>query len=246
MRFPRILSINQSEPAEFQDSFRKEYPNIKVKKENKASITIKAGLDGADPISELSSNDTINNYEFATMDNKWRINLTSTFLSLSTSAYSTWEEFERRFRIPLEAFIRIYQPAIIERVGLRYINAFRRSTLGLTDSSWCDLIKPYALGFLSDPQIISDVKGFTSTTEINIDNGATARITTLLGYIGEQRTQITKDTEKSFIIDNDIFQGKTVIEKIQETLDALHETSTRLIRHMITPKLHKAMEPQEL
>ena len=44
-------------------------------------------------------------------------------------AYPGWEAFGQHFDLPLAQFIRIYQPAFFQRIGLRYVNIFSRRAL---------------------------------------------------------------------------------------------------------------------
>lgn len=71
-----------------------------------------------------------------------------------------WEDFKERLITPLQKLLEIYKPAFFERVGLRYVDAFQRSKLGLQSSSWAELIQPFALGFLSNDKVMSEVKGY--------------------------------------------------------------------------------------
>ena len=72
----------------------------------------------------------VTNYNFISADGLWKLNLTSTFIALSTLRYQRWEDFATRLDRPLAQFIQIYQPAFFERIGLRYVNAFSWSWRG--------------------------------------------------------------------------------------------------------------------
>ena len=50
-------------------------------------------------------------------------------------AYPGWEAFGQHFDLPLAQFIRIYQPAFFQRIGLRYVNIFSRRALELEPDS---------------------------------------------------------------------------------------------------------------
>ena len=245
LRFPRILSINETLPAEFQERIREIYPLFEMTTEQQQQVTIDAVADDAEPIPRLVQVEKTKNYKFSSADGVWRVNLTSTFFALSTSSYTTWDDFLSRLYDPFNALIELYKPAFFERIGLRYIDAFRRQHLGLADTPWNELIEPFALGFLSNRDIMDEVKGFSSIGEIDIGNGALARINTTLGYVGSIDTQMnTGNPELSFIVDSDMFYGKKTIEQAFPSLDSLHGTSTKLIRALITDKLHEAMEPK--
>ena len=82
LRFPTILSINQADPAEFQDRIRAVLPQYVKREEHPAP---KPGQNA----------ETVNNYHFLSADGKWKLNLTRDFIALSTLAYPGWEDFAR-------------------------------------------------------------------------------------------------------------------------------------------------------
>ena len=96
LRFPTILSINSADPAEFQDRIRTILPQYAKKEERPLP---KPG--------QPQSAELIHNYHFLSADGKWKLNLTSNFISLSTVAYTSWEEFGQKLDQPLAQFIRL-------------------------------------------------------------------------------------------------------------------------------------------
>ena len=125
LRFPTILSINTTEPADFQEEIRADFPQYARRQEVAAPRV--SGLGGPNP--KLEQQPPISNYNFLSADGRWKINLTKDFIALSTLSYPGWEEFARHLDKPLAAFIRLYQPAYFQRVGLRYMNISRPSRL---------------------------------------------------------------------------------------------------------------------
>jgi uncharacterized protein (TIGR04255 family) len=245
LRFPCILSINENPPVAFQEQLRNKYPLYHEMAETLQTLSFPLIPDKQHFNTTIS--DSWNNYAFSSDDNDWTINLTSTFLSLSTTKYQQWENFELRLLEVLSILNNIYNPIFFERIGLRYINVFRPSSLGLKNTAWNKLIHPFALGFLSCDNIKNDVTSYNSTTELNIGNTATARIFTGLGYARKHNIQSQIfDTELSFIVDSDLFFGKKQINETESAIKYLHESSTNLIRAIITTTLHKAMEPESI
>ena len=88
LRFPEILSIETTLPAAFQDAIRDIFPRYRVTRETAAPQLM--GKPGA---MQVKPQEQTNNYQFATEDGIWRVNLTSKFISLSTNRYSRWEDF---------------------------------------------------------------------------------------------------------------------------------------------------------
>ena len=243
LRFPRILLINEKAPADFQERIRKVYPNYNVSVEQQQQSFFGSGIDTSPKIIQ---NEQINNYSFSSGDGVWQINLTSTLLSLSTSHYIGWEDFRSNLYEPLNALNDIYCPAFFDRVGIRYINAYRRSTLNIDmNTSWTELISPFALGFLSNKDLAEEVKGYTATSDIKLGNDVMARVITSTGFIGNIIFQ--QNPELSFIIDSDLYySSKKSFDELDDSLINLNDHAYRLVRNMITDKLHEVMEPEEI
>lgn len=231
-------------PVRFQDLIREEYPLFSTTIEQQQQISIVHEDDNILPQPRIIQSDQMKNYRFSSENQDWKINLTSTFLSLSTSRYSTWRDFKARLQKPLTALIKCYKPAFYERIGLRYVDVFTCSKLGLIATPWKDLIKPFALGFLSNNDVMTEVRAYNCITELDIGENALARINTMLGYPREKVIQAElRDQELSFILDSDMFFGKRNTGQIWDSLEYLHDSSSKLLRAIITDKLHEAMEP---
>jgi len=246
LRFPCILIINEKQPTEFQERIRAEYPLYQTTTEQQQQIIVGA-TKGALQTSHILQSEAINNYRFSSIDEKWHINLTSTFLALSTSSYNKWENFIEHFKEPLSALLEIYHPSFYERIGLRYVNVFKRSTLNLVDVDWSELIQPFVLGFMSNLEIKNRVRHQNMFVELDIGNGAWIQINTSKNSVGDVCFGFPSVIdEESFVIDADIFMMRKNIEELSSSLNYLHDYSTKLIRSIITTKLHNAMEPNKL
>ena len=234
LRFPPILQIDSEIPYQFQNKIREQFPNyeekIEIQQEINASVNLAAMNQITNPMTKVSST---KNHEFTTEDEHWTINLTRTFLSISTNKYNTWEDMIERLRLPLEAFT---------RVGLRYVDVFCRSSLGLNvdDYPWNKLIKPYFLGLLGS-SVAPNVKDMNSVYEIGCEDGdGTVRI------VANLVKRIDTD-EECFLMDSDVYtSNKVPCDTILEKLNYLHDRSSRLVRFAITDELHERMEPEEI
>ena len=246
LRFPCILIINEKQPTEFQEKIRYEFPLYQTTIEQQQQIVV-GGTKGPSQTSHVLQSEAINNYRFSSIDEKWHINLTSTFLALSTSTYNRWEDFIEHFTPPLLALLEIYHPSFYERVGLRYINVFKRSTLNLADVDWSELIQPFVLGFISNSEIKDKVRYQNMSVELDIGNGAWVQVNTSKNSTGDVGFGFPSIIdEESFVIDFDIFMMRKNIKELDSSLNYLHDYSTKLIRSIITPKLHNALEPNKL
>lgn len=231
LRFPEILTINTNAPAEFQEAVRGQFPLYAVQKEaiprNPGAPALPSGM----------------NYQFATEDQLWRINLTSKFISLSCSRYTCWEDFAARLDQPLAAFIRIYRPAFFERVGLRYLNFISRKALELDFTPFSQLITPTYLGLLGDSEV-SETTSTRSTVDADIAIRGGCRVKLHAGP-GMVRRAGQTDTEPKFILDLDLYMpGKVALNLSAGALQTLHAQAFPIFRGAITDTLHEAMQPE--
>ena len=103
LRFPTILTINNVEPADFQEAIREEFPQYARRQDVSAPKV--TGLGGPNP--KVEQQPPVTNYNFLSADGQWKLNLTKDFIALSTLHYSRWEEFARQLDKPLAAFIKL-------------------------------------------------------------------------------------------------------------------------------------------
>ena len=221
LRFPEILTIQTELPAKFQEAIRSVFPRYGLRKEK-------------NPDGET------NNYQFATDDGAWRVNLTSKFISLSTSRYRNWEEFAAMLDRPLAAFIQLYQPACFDRVGLRYLNFFSRKALDMEGTPFRELFQPAYLGILGE----EDVEEFAASrsgvdAELAIRGGARLKL-----HAGPGKVTIggKTDDEIKFILDLDLYMSaKVPVNLSTGALQTLHSQAFGIFRGAITDTLHDAM-----
>lgn len=242
LRFPPILRIDADIPADFQDQVRTQFPHASETSEFKVESSSAIGdRVPAELIQQVIQSSGTKNYEFSSEDGYWKINLTRTFIALSTTEYRRWEEFRDRLMLPLEALNKIYTPNYFARVGLRYINIIQRSQVGLSDVPWQELLSPTVIGLLGSPDITAFVEGLESWQQIRLaEQGGNARIAVKL-------QKAKNDQENCFILDSDFFDIKrTEIADAVSKLNFLHLRPSRFIRWAITDRLHHAMEPAPL
>ena len=233
LRFPEILTIGANAPVDFQEAVRSEYPVYKVLQELRPP---KLGGAAATPTQ---------NYLFASPDGVWRVNLTSKFISLTCTRYASWEEFAKKLDKPLAAFIKIYQPAYFERIGLRYLNFISRSGLALEDHPFRDLIAPCYLGPLGDDDVQEMQTNRCSTDcDLALKGGCRAKIHAGPGTV---KFNGKADPELKFIFDLDLYMpGNLPVNYSAGALQTLHCQSYPIFRGAISDLLHNAMEPETI
>ena len=245
LRFPTILTISAKEPAEFQEAIRGEYPQFAARQEFPLPKVNGVGT----PNANLQPQAPVTNYNFVSADGKWKVNLTADFIALSTMAYTRWEEFAQRLDILLAHFIRIYQPAWFERMGLRYLNAFSRKAVGMEGLLWDDLIRSQWLGILEEPDVDeAAVTKCSVDVDTLLSDGCRLKVHAGPGMIRKNIPgQAAPGGEARFILDCDVStNGKLEPAHIPAKLEDMHTWADRLFRGSITRELHDAMGPLPL
>lgn len=240
LRFPEILSIEANAPVEFQEAIRADFPQFLCRQETPAPR-----ITGAPGNMTLQNQPAVINYQFASADGIWRVNLTGKFISLSCSQYTTWEDFAGKLDKPLAAFIQVYKPAYFERVGLRYLNFISRSQLGLEGVPFSELIAPCYLGPLAEEDVAESASTRCSVdAELGIRGGCRVKLHAGPGLVKRGGQE---DKEVKFIFDQDLFMpGKLQLNLVAGALQTLHSQADSIFRGAITERLHAAMEPEYL
>lgn len=242
LRFPTILSISAKEPAEFQEAVRGAFPRYLVRQDQPAPKM--AGLGTPNPT--IQPQQPVVNYNFISADGVWRLNLTNHFLALTCQKYPGWEEFARMLDRPLASFIKIYQPAYFERVGLRYMNAVSRKDLGLEETPWRDLIAPPFLGLLDEEDVSEkNVTRCTQDVEMGLAGGCRLKLHSGPGMV--RRAGKVEDKEAKWILDLDLsMAGNVPVNQSAPALQMLHMHSTPIFRAALTDTLYQALEPSSI
>lgn len=236
LRFPTILKIDSSLPADFQDAVRSQFPLF----DTMTVDDIQLPEDAPQAIRQAfaSSPNTPKSYKFSSEDRKTVITLTRDFLALETTSYRRWEQFRRLLDIPFEALVKVYQPTFFTRTGLRYQNVIKRSQVGLEDVEWSEIINPPVLGILSDPELGRQSVGTWSQSVLKL-NHHDAMVRFQHGIVKEDVSD-----EICYMLDTDVYRERTKIEETNETLDSFRNDARRLFRWSITDRLHNSLRPQ--
>lgn len=238
LRFPEILTIGANAPVAFQEAIRAEYPQFQRRQEAPAPK-----ISGVPGNLTLQNQPATVNYQFASADGIWRVNLTSKFISLSCTRYTCWEDFAARLDMPLAAFIQIYQPAYFERIGLRYLNFISRRKLDLEQIPFSQLITPCYLGPLMEADVAEpSVARCSVDTEMALRGGCRVKLHAGPGMVKRAGSD---DKEVKFIFDQDLYMpGQLAVNLSAGALQTLHSQAYAIFRGAITDTLHDAMEPE--
>ncbi len=238
LRFPTILSIGTKEPADFQDEIRDVFPRYTVRHESLPPKVVQVPGQPA----RVEAQKPVVNHQFTTADGAYRINLTPGFISLSCSKYTCWENFARMMDKPLAAFIRLYQPANFDRVGLRYLNAFSRQDLDLEGTPWKELLEPAYLGLMASEDVPETAFArATQDVDVAIPGGCRLKLHAGPGMVKRGSQQ---DQEVKLILDLDVYMtGNIPVNLAAGSMQTAHAQAGSIFRAAITDTLHDAMEP---
>ena len=236
LRFPRVLRIAEKPPSEFQERIREEYPTYNERQE---------GPEIPEPIRGLVHipNDVL--HDFGSADGNWTLTLSAEFLSLTTTAYTQYEEFDQRLRVAVQALIDAFRPAFWSRIGLRYRDVFGRSSLGFSpDEGWGTLIQPHVVGELgAAAEISASIAQMQAVSLIKLSIETPSFVRFFHGFAdGPEKA---KSKEQAYVLDSDFYTNqRTKIVDAHKLLGEFKIRSGRLFRWAITEKLHLALGPQ--
>ena len=238
LRFPTILRVETSLPADFQECIRAAYPLFQERQVLQGT-GLPAEIQGVIPeeLQQLLPKGG-RHFDFTSVDREKSITLHRDFLSLTTTKYGAWDEFVADLRGPLDALIRLYRPAQFARIGLRYHNLILRSEIDQKEASWSDLINPRLAGILADDLMAPYVNDCTQVATIRLKDG--------LGYVRIQHGLAIEENRKEQVygIDSDFFIDQpTEVGNELDILGQLHRQAGHFFRWAIEPRLHDAMEP---
>lgn len=187
---------------------------------------------------------------FASADGIWKVSISAEFIALTCSKYTGWTEFLPRMLVAAQMFSKRCPGTVPLRLGLRYKDVVEREPLGLGNTPWNRLIKPFLLGplapdALADGQTAADqdVENFLSQSLLKLDNSMVLLQSSLLRSIDGAR--------RAFMIDADFYNlGELESDLLGNDdllaarLHALHEHAGALFRRGITETLHHALRPR--
>ena len=156
-------------------------------------------------------------------DRIWSVNVSSSALSLTCTRYTDWNEFMKRMTFLVEQFCARFKIETITRVGLRYINAVKPSTIGCMDEK--DVLnEPYQ-------RILSPLLGNVIGTQIVLEYQRTDDIKgrSIIGNI------VFSDGEKGIMIDDDLYvESNLPMDDLVESLMSLNRESLSVFKSIVS------------
>lgn len=195
LRFPTLHEIdNDKPPLRFAHMLRKEYPAHVVA--SGVNVTPAA----------LARNRA---HVFTSRNALWTINLSTQALSLETSRYDSFRDFEARIRQLIEASLSFIDTDFFTRIGIRYVNVlpYERSTI----AEWVNpsLVANLAVGLYGDCTEYS--QAIRGTTEVG-------------GYLFQHGIGQSNNlsTTPSYGLDFDFYAENIEVKGAMSVIEALH------------------------
>jgi uncharacterized protein (TIGR04255 family) len=166
------------------------------------------------------------------------VSLSGDTVSLETPSYGRWHgDFKERFFAILKAIADHIQPAVIVRLGLRYVDILLDSTVTHA-RDWNGKIRPAFLGAITDENFAPAVLLTQQQMTLSVGDGLKA----ILRH-GSFRDQDAKPSVR-YLIDTDVFRDAFVrfdLTEVQAILEPMHNISKQLFEYVITPEYYQEL-----
>jgi uncharacterized protein (TIGR04255 family) len=224
LRFPEVLSVEQREfVAPFQEAIRSKYPVLR-QDQTQGIFLRPGGIAPGKPKIAWRFNDT---------DGHLRVTLTSEFLTLETTKYTSRTDFFGRVTYLAEALDEHIRPGQLDRLGVRYI---ARITGDAVDDI-ARLVHPEVRGILGT---IAATHAIHAISEVMFEL-PTARVLARWGVLPPDQTvdpaAIEPASERSWILDLDMSSASPMPFSVHRVVTEAQQYAERIytiFRWMVT------------
>jgi len=226
VRFPPVLSLEKKEfIAPFQEAIRSTYPILRPEQ----TLGLVLGPQGVEPGSKQSA------WRFSDADGGWRVSVTPEFIAIETTSYTSRNDFLKRLQFVLDAFVKHFKPAIVQRIGMRYIDQVTGDALA--DIS--KLVRQEVLGIVALPFSENASHSLTETilTLPESKEQLLARWGKVPAGVTVDPNAIAPINEPSWVLDIDMFCNEEhpfVLKEIVNTAQRFAERLYTVFRWAVT------------
>lgn len=238
LRFPTILAIGATEPAQYQGLIRREYPLY-----SREGVPPELPSQLAGFIRQLGAMEG-RTHLFSTAEKERSIALTPDYIAVDAKKYHRWEEFANAVSMAQSSLVSVYEPPFYNRVGLRYLDVIDRKQLGLGDEPWSELINDELIGLLGAPALRDEVSEILTVASVKIASvpGATVRLRH--GLQSATPVDAPDDPRAVYVVDADFFTNqRTENNDVANILGRFNHIAGNLFRWAIKPRLRDALDP---
>jgi uncharacterized protein (TIGR04255 family) len=179
-------------------------------------------------------------WRYKSQDGTWIVSIFPDSVSLeTTTGYTSWaEDFRARLVELVGAISKHISPAMVQRVGLRYIDQISRPQVD-TPSDWAPYISPEVLGPLLHPAFGDAIT--RAQQQLDLDIGEGVRCGLRHGFFPDQANA----GRLTYILDTDVFRDEIRRyddNQIMDDANRFHNVALGLFRAVITPDLMTIFE----
>jgi uncharacterized protein (TIGR04255 family) len=230
VRFPDILKIDSKDAiAGLQEQIRDAYPLFEQQATQQIHLQVGAG----EPVIRQAPGSNV--WRFLDVEKNWRISLTTGFCTLECDTYASRTHFMGRWMDVLKAVEKNFDPRIVLRIGMRYVNQVKGEALESIE----ELIRPEILGIATSqmrPHVLHHLTEATLVVEEGemlvrwgiVPANATIDPAILIGI-----------PERSWILDVDVYstqQQQFNSEELGSRFREFAEREYAVFRFVTTPR----------
>jgi uncharacterized protein (TIGR04255 family) len=217
VRFSPILAIQNPEfIVPFQEAIRSVYPVLR--QEHVQSLALRP--DG------LAAGPKETTWRFCETEGAWRLSLAPDFVALETTRYTSRGDFLGRLEVVLGALEEHVEPALIQRLGLRYIDRVE----GEATADIAKLVRQEMLGLMAT-SLSEHMQHAISETILDLPDSQD-RLRVRWGRIPPQGTidptAIEPISEQSWILDLDMYSTEERPFSMEMVLSSVRRYAERL------------------
>ncbi len=239
----RVLSVPQAEPAHFARNFIKQavcefrFPTLFELEGQRPPASFANALRKFYPIYEVANAVNLsaggvarsNAHVFKEKRARWTVTLRAAAITLETSHYDAFSEFEERLTFILSAAEKVIDSEFFTRVGLRYINSVPCAIDDIGD--W---VNPNLVGLLQSG-VYGDVDEYSHRV---VGNTATG------GYLFQHGLGIDSQTQNTeYVLDFDFFGEDVPLSETIGVVRSLHAEEFAMFSWALGPRSKEYLGP---
>jgi uncharacterized protein (TIGR04255 family) len=214
LRFPALLEIDRKALLEMHAPLRKRYPHYG--KSRSVNIT---------PGDEAFDQET--GYEFRSADGAWVVSVKHFALSLETSKYENFQDFENRLNQVVKAAAKLIDAEFFTRVGLRYVNAVPIHDAEIASYINPELVSPLARWvYGTTTKFMQEVRGYAEDGLYSFRHG----------FIEKPSGGVPE-----YMLDFDFYAENVEFQEVMPLVRKLHSQSYRFFAWSLGERARESM-----
>lgn len=226
VRHERLPDTGPSRALAIRDGLDDQYPNIG--QGDTAELIIAP--------SQMVAGERTTGWQLKSADGLWTVVLMPDFFALESSRYTTWSEFYRRANDLIRVIDEVGGPALIQRVGLRYVDRI------ITDSAarpheWEGLLEAPILGMAGHADLGAAV---TVAQTVSVMDFGSAQVI----LRSSCATDANSKNGYSTVLDTDCFTATAEAydaQRLRTTTNDLHILSLQVFQAVLTKEFYETL-----